>query len=344
MSRLHQIQAKAKAENEFYTLMSTIEEELQHYTKHFANKIVYCNCDSVESNFFKYFVEHFNELKLKKLVCTCYNGGDVQLSLFDDEKESTQKAQKVVVTNVPSDFSFEALFTLPGNSLENLQGNGDFRSKECLDILKNSDIVITNPPFSLSIQFIKLMFAYDKKFLVLSNLNIIKNKFLFRQFIEENMHIGVSIHKEHVWFLMPEGTPIRTKHKGDWKQEGSKTYMVVTSVRWFSNLNVDYKPSFWELTEEYSPNKYQEYDNYRAIEVADVYKIPKNYDSVIGVPITFVDKWNREQFEIVSPKLCEKTSLSLLNVTSANLPPTPVNDAILDGKQLYTRLFIRRKK
>lgn len=341
MSRLHSIQQKEKAENEFYTLMPTIEEELQHYTKHFENKVVYCNCDSSQSNFFKYFVEHFNELKLKKLVCTCYNGGDVQLSLFENKKTGGV-AQKITITNVPSDFSFDTLFELDGNSLENLQGNGDFRSQECLDILKTSDIVVTNPPFSLSIQFIKTMFAYDKKFLVLSNLNIIKNKFLFQKLMKEEMHIGVSIHKGHVWFLMPDDTPIRTKHKGDWKQVDGKTYMVVTPVRWFSNLDVDYQPPFWELTEEYSPEKYPVYDNYDAIEVTDVYKIPKDYGGIIGVPVTFLDKWNREQFEMVSPKLCEKSSLSLFDVASTNLMPTTVNDAMLGGKQLFTRLFIRR--
>ena len=350
-------QARKAKKDEFYTQLADIEKELKHYKDQFRGKIVYCNCDDpYESNFFKYFAANFNALGLKKLITTSYSGSPIagqQLPLFEIEglkeiKPKDAEAHRIEINEVP-DFNkdgaidlkdIEQLLKHTANVCAPLKGNGDFRSQECIELLKQADIVCTNPPFSLFREYVAQLVEYDKKFLIIGNLNAITYKEIFPLIKENKMWLGVSIHSGDREFRVPDDYPLNAAgYRVD--KEGNK-YIRVKGVRWFTNL--DYKERHEELTlyKKYTPEEYPKYDNYNAIEVSKTSDIPMDYDGVMGVPISFLDKHNPDQFEIVGSDYEIKQGLlpELVNNTWEG----KIDRGYLNGKRLYSRLFIRNKK
>lgn len=307
--------AKAAKKDEFYTQYEDIERELQHYWPHFRGKTVLCNCDDpYESNFFKYFASRFNQLGLKKLICTCYNGSSIQgtqLSLFPEmnPEEPKRIAHKLVITEVKDmngdgavDMTdVEILIRNDKNVLTQLQ-TGDFRSQECIDLLREADIVVTNPPFSLFREYVAQLMEYDKKFLIIGNKNAITYKEVFPLIKDNKLWIGVTPMSTDLLFEFPSQSVEDVLQNG---KRGS-TYRIVdgrilgrSPSIWFTNLDHNKRHEFMDLVCRYSPEEYPHYDNYDAIEVNKTADIPCNYPGVMGVPITFLDKYNPEQFEIL---------------------------------------------
>lgn len=321
--------AKKAKNDEFYTRLVDIENELRHYKEQFEDKVILCNCDDpFESNFFKYFALKFNDLKLKKLICTCYDGSKItgtQLSLFDFMPEqdiiSRKTAYKIEINEVlDSTADISTLLENNKNKLTKLKGNGDFASEECLKILEKSDIVVTNPPFSLARKFISTLFDYDKKFLIIGNKNAITCKEIFPLIKENKMWFGYTNVPK---FIQPDGSE---------KQFGN--------VGWYTNLDVKIRHDYLTLYEHYRPEKYPKYDNYDAIEVSKVYEIPMDYDGVMGVPITFLDKYCPEQFEILSANDYRKNDS--VPVKAHGLIKD--KDGAINGKPKYARILIKRKE
>ena len=303
--------AKTAKKDEFYTQMTDIERELQHYWKHFQGKVVLCNCDDpYESNFFKYFALRFNQLGLKKLICTCYDGSPVagtQLSLFSLDAEGNEKktAYKVEITEVQDingdgavDLTdVESLIKNDHNVLSVLKGNGDFRSQECIELLKQADIVVTNPPFSLFREYVAQLVEYDKKFLIIGNINVVTYKEVFPLIRDNKMWLGPSITSGDRKFNVPEDYPLNAAGCGI--DSDGKRYIRVKGVRWFTNLDHNKRHEELDLVCRYTSEEYPKYDNYNAINIGKTVDIPYDYDGYMGVPITFLDKYNPDQFEII---------------------------------------------
>lgn len=302
--------SKAK-KDEFYTRLTDIEKELKHYKDQFKDKVVYCNADDpFESDFFKYFAANFNLLGLKKLIATSYAGSPIvgnQLSVFDIEgiKTEEKKEPMMIEVNEVKDFNndgainisdVEYLLKHDKNSAKPLKGSGDFRSRECVEILKKADIVVTNPPFSLFREFVSQLEEHNKKFLIIGNTNAITYKETFRLIKENKMRTGYTNFNVGMFFVVPDNWK-KYHHIDD---DGNKIARVSTSC-WFTNLQVDKHNEDIILYKTYEGNEdeYPKYENYDAIEVSKVANIPADYNGAMGVPITFVDKHNPEQFEIL---------------------------------------------
>lgn len=299
---------KAK-KDEFYTQLSDIENELNHYSEQLRGKVIFCNCDDpYESNFFRYFALNFNRLGLKKLIATCYDPSPIaykQLSMFDDGQSianKNRKAYKIEITEVPDlnndgavDLAdVETLLKSKNNALTLLEGNGDFRSEECVQLLKQADIVVTNPPFSLFREYVAQLVEYDKKFLIIGNQNAITYKDVFRLIKENKIWLGYGF-RGNVGFF------INTHYTDYAKSSQHKEGMIrVSGVMWFTNLDTTKRHEELILYKRYTPEEYPKYDNYDAIEVSKVSDIPCDYYEYIGVPITFLDKYNPEQFEVIA--------------------------------------------
>ena len=318
---------KAK-KDEFYTQLADIEIEMKHYRKHFKDKIVFCNCDDpFESNFFKYFAMNFNFLGIKKLVATCYMGSPVvgeqfeQLSIFDilPSEENTPKRfpYKIEITEVIDingdgavDLTdVEYLLRNKKNSLSLLDGDGDFRSPECVEILKQADIVVTNPPFSLFRDFVAQLVEYDKQFIIIGNVNAITYKEIFALIKDNKLWMGYSIHSGDREFRVPDDYPLNAS--GYRIDEQGRKYIRVKGVRWFTNMDYVERHIDLDLWKKYTPEEYPQYKNYDAINVDVTADVPEDYYGVMGVPITFLDKYNPDQFEIVALGIvgsCEFTS------------------------------------
>ena len=297
-SNLHR--AKKAKNDEFYTLLSYIENELRHYRDHFKDKVVYCNCDDpTQSNFVKYFQINFDKLNLKKLIATGYrkDSRGVKLVYDSDNKDA---------------------------NVEELEGNGDFRSEECAKLLDESDIVVSNPPFSLFHEYVAQLVKYDKKFLIIGNMNAITYKEIFPLIKANKLWLGCG-QTSATWFQVPEDTENQFAKYVDGKK------MVPVKACWYTNLDHKKCHEFLTLTEKYDPARYPKFDNYDAINVDKTVDIPKDYYGVMGVPITFIDKYNPEQFEIVGE----------LHHGSDN--EFDYTKPIIDGKKKYTRILIRRK-
>ena len=304
--------AKTAKKDEFYTQLTDIEKEMRYYRKHFKGKTVLCNCDDpFESNFFKYFVLNFNRLGLKKLIATCYTGSPIagkQLSLFDiigDDEEKQDKPYKAVVTkvyDVTGDggvdmFDVAELFKSHENELTELYGDGDFRSEECLALLDEADIVVTNPPFSLFREYVATLMEHDKKFIIIGNVNAITYKEFFPLLKENKVWIGPSIHSGDRKFYVPDDYPLNAAGCG--VDEDGRRFIRVKGVRWYTNLDIRQRHEEMILVKRYSPEEYPSYENYGAIEVSKTSDIPCDYAGVMGVPITFMDKYSPDQFEIL---------------------------------------------
>lgn len=298
--------AKTAKKDEFYTQLTDIERELQHYWPHFRNKVVLCNCDDpYESNFFKYFALRFNQLGLKKLICTCYDGSPVmgtELSLFalDAQGEEKKVAYKVEITEV-SDVNgdgavdladVEYLIQNDNNVLSSLQGNGDFRSRECIELLKQADIVVTNPPFSLFREYLAQLIKYDKKFLIVGKIMAITCKEIFPLIQNNKVWLGYGFKGDAAHFYSPyEDIATSGDHRKD--------MIRVSGVGWFTNLDIPKQNEELDLVCRYSPEEYPKYDNFDAIDVGKTQDIPCDYPGVMGVPVTFIEKFCAEQFEII---------------------------------------------
>ena len=310
--------AKTAKKDEFYTQLSDIERELWHYREQFRGKVILCNCDDpYESNFFKYFALKFNSLGLKKLIATCYVGSPIantKLSLFDDEpvEDKTTKApHKIEIVEVKDynkdgavDLSdVEYLLRNKKNVLTRLKGDGDFRSQECIELLQQADIVVTNPPFSLFREFVSQLDECGKKFLIIGNKNAITYKEIFKLIKENKMWVGNTPMGTDMLFDIPQSF---AKELMTTKQEGS-AYKIVDGVIkgrsqaiWFTNFDIKKRHEELTLYKAYNAKEYPKYDNYNAIEVPKVVEIPQDYEGAMGVPITFLDKYNPKQFEIIN--------------------------------------------
>ena len=360
--------AKVAKKDEFYTQLSDIERELQHYWKHFRGKVVLCNCDDpYESNFFKYFALRFNQLGLKKLICTCYNGSPVtgnELAIhFDgfDDDEPKKIAYKVEITEVKDengdgavDLSDVQYLLKNDKNVLSILKTGDFRSQECIELLKEADIVVTNPPFSLFREYIGQLMEYKKKFLIIGSQKSIGCKEIFPLFQENKIWWGYGFKGAAAHFFSPyEDTATAGDHKKD--------MIRVSGVTWFTNLEIPKRSEEMDLVCRYSPDEYPRYENYNAIEVGKTTDIPFDYPGIMGVPITFLDKYCPDQFDIVgsnsSTDLCKMLGVQPLGQdwinryraaggtghNTANMVRIVYNDKSGKPKVAFQRIFIRNK-
>lgn len=273
--------AKRNKKDEFYTQLTDIEKELKHYKSQFEDKIIFCNCDDPEySNFWKYFEMNFEFLGLKKLVSTHY---DVDNSSYKLELEKLRKHN--------GDIILKATRT-------NLIENGDFRSKECIEILKECDIVVTNPPFSLFREYVSQLMEYNKKFIIIGHQNAITYKEIFSLIKDDKIWLGASIHSGDREFRVPDDYILTTSSFRT--GENGERYVRVNGVRWFTNIDYQKRHENLILYKPYNKKDYPKYVNYDAINIDKTKDIPVDYEGVMGVPITFMDKYNPEQFEIVA--------------------------------------------
>ena len=281
--------ANRAKQDEFYTQLSDIEKELKHYRKHFRGKTVYCNCDDPTiSNFFRYFHLNFAKLGLKRLITTCYKNR--QPDLFSRHDMEAAAGVKYV-----------------GNGTEptifQLNEDGDFRSRECIELLKQADIVVTNPPFSLFREYIAQLVEYDKKFLVIGNMNAITYKEIFPLIRDAKLWLGRGPAGSDMLFDVPEDYArelVETKTEGSaYKIVDGKVKGRLGNASWFTNLDHRKRHEDLILYKKYSPDEYPKYDNYDAINVKKTDHIPVDYAGEMGVPITFLDKHNPDQFQII---------------------------------------------
>lgn len=301
--------AKREKADEFYTQLADIENELRYYKEQFKDKVVFCNCDDpFESNFFKYFALNFNHLKLKKLIATSYDSSPIaftQLSMFDCGKtvsNKNRKAYKIEITEV-SDYNTDGAIDLADvryllknkqNTLTILDGDGDFRSEECVALLKQSNIVVTNPPFSLFREYVAQIIGAGKDFIMIGNTNALTYKEIFKLFKENKIRTGNTNFNVGMYFYVPDN------YEKYHKIENNRKMVRVSTSCWFTSLPVKKHNEFLTLYKRYTPEEYPKYENFNAINVDKYIEIPYDYDGNIGVPITFLDKYNPEQFEIVA--------------------------------------------
>jgi hypothetical protein len=344
--------------DEFYTQLTDIEAELRHYKDQLAGKVVLCNCDDpYESNFFKYFAMNFNHLELKKLIATSYDGSPIageQLSLLDlpsvPQGAADRQAYKVEITEVPDangdgaiDLSdVEYLIRHDGNVLTLLDGGGDFRSPECVALLQEADVVVTNPPFSLFREYVTQLAEVGKKFLILGDQNAITYEEVMTQIMADNLWFGYE-NGGIKWFQVPDDYAITTEARK--KVVDGIQYFSMGRINWYTNLDTRKRHELITLYKNYTPAEYPTYTNYPAIEVPRVADIPMDYDGAMGVPITFLDKYNPEQFEILgsSPLLSEPmANYAERGTYMQGGPRFYVPEADGTHRRLYDRIVIRR--
>lgn len=327
--------AKRAKKDEFYTQLADIERELQHYLPHFRGQTVLCNCDDpYESNFFKYFALNFNRLGLRRLLCTCYDGSPVRgtelVLRFDGEADTPRRqAYKVDIRAVPDlngdgavDLTDVRLLLQNDRNTLSLLQTGDFRSPECVALLQEADIVVTNPPFSLFREYVSQLMDYGKRFLIIGPQNAITYKEIFPLIKDNKIWLGYGFNAGNAYFKVPDNK--QTYAAGVYDEE--KKLVKFRNCHWYTNLEIPKRHDELDLFCRYSPEDYPKYDNYDAIEVSKVIDIPCDYDGVMGVPITFLDKYNPEQFEIVKFR-----------------KGNDEKDLSIKGKCPYFRILIRNK-
>jgi hypothetical protein len=280
--------AKATKQDEFYTQLSDIEKELKHYSAHFSGKTVLCNCDDPRvSNFLHHFAYNFRKLKLKRLLTTCYK--NQQADLF-----SKNESAKGIYLEYKGDKNGNRVPNPAEIGIYKLEGDGDFRSEECVDLLKESDIVVTNPPFSLFREYVGQLVAMERKFLIIANLNAITYKDVFGLIKENKIWLGYT---HPVNFVVPDHYELREVRS--WRDENGTNWRSFGNACWFTSLDIAKRHEELILYKSYNPKEYPHYDNYDAIEVSKVSDIPADYDGAMGVPVTFLEKHNPDQFEIL---------------------------------------------
>ena len=294
--------AKRQKNDEFYTTRAAVELELSHYKEHFRGKVVYCNCDDpIESEFTWYFARKFEDWGLKKLISTGYKeSGHGVMYVYEGDKNGNL---------VPDRSEWK---------ITELQGNGDFKSEECVELLKQADIVVSNPPFSLFREYVAQLIEYGKEFLIIGNKNAITYKEIFPLIKENKLWLGISFPNE---FILPNGEITKT---------------VSGLCRWFTNLTHAKRNKPLDLVQKYDPRYYPKFDNYDCIECSKVMDIPRDYDGVIGVPITFLDKYCPNQFRIIGCTESEGKGFS------NGLWNGGVTQPMVDNKRIYKRLFIQK--
>lgn len=313
--------AKSSKKDEFYTQLSDIERELKHYKEHFESKVVFCNCDDPRnSNFFKYFAYNFENLGLKKLITTCYKNQETDL-FFEDESE------KAVFLEYKGDLNGNKIPDAEEIGVKPLIGDGDFRSKESIELLKQSDIVVTNPPFSLFREYVDQLVKYDKKFLIIGNINAITYKEIFKLIKDNKAWLGINMGRGISGFIVPKdyelfGTETRIDEDGN-------RIVATNNCLWLTNLDTFRRHEDIVLTKKYYGNEieYPKFDNYDAINVNKTQDIPVDYEGVMGVPITFLHKFNPEQFELIKFR-----------------KGNDEKDLSINGKCPYFRILVKNKK
>ncbi len=357
-------EARINKQDEFYTQMPDIANELKHYKQHFVSKTVLCNCDDpYESNFFKFFALNFQAWGLKKLIATCYNGSPFQgsellLSFDIDEDPLTphKVAHKIEITEIPDSNGDNAIdltdvqYLLQNNKnvISVLNENGDFRSPECVELLKEADIVVTNPPFSLFREYVAQLVEYEKKFVILGNMNAITYREIFPLIKENRLWAGYGFNMSMV-YQSPYTNELEANKKFvQQKGYNPETHIKVPAVCWFTNLDNNKRHESLDLYKHYSPQEYPKYDNYNAIEVGKVADIPMDYEGIMGVPLTFLNKYCPDQFEIIwqacgNTRACApKEVLNFVDYTTH--PEDRGGCPILNGKRTYARILIRKKQ
>ena len=305
--------AKRNKNDEFYTRLEDIERELAHYKNFFKGKTIFCNCDDPRiSNFFKYFALNFNEFGLKKIISTCYKNQDVDLFTQND----CEKAVYIEYTGNPNDPTSTDFSTI---EVKELKGDGDFRSQECIELLKQADIVVTNPPFSLFREYVGQLIKYDKKFIIIGHQNAISYKEIFALIKENKLWLGYGFKGGAAHFI--------NTHYEDYAAAGDhKEGMIrVSGVVWFTNIDIKKRHEEVVLYKNYTPEEFPNYENYDAINVDKSTDIPMDYDGVIGVPITFLDKYSPDQFEIIGLGIvgsCEFKNERRMEILDKNGIPT----------------------
>ena len=324
--------AKTAKNDEFYTILSDIERELRHYKKHFKNKVVFSNCDDPRvSNFFHYFSYNFEKLGLKKLITTCYKNQNMDLFSQHDRERAIyleyegDKNQK----NVPDPEEI---------GIKQLKGDGDFRSRETIELLKQSDIVVTNPPFSLFREYVSQLMEYDKKFLIIGNWNAVSYKEIFKLIQEDKLWIGINSNRNFSGFIVPKHYPLHgTEARID---ENGNRIVSTNNTCWFTNLDIAKRHEELILYKKYDPEVYPTYDNYNAIEVSKTNDIPMDYNGVMGVPITFMNKYNPDQFEIIWTT--DRGGDGMLE--HLKKPHNRFDAPVVKGKGIYKRILIKHRK
>lgn len=364
--------ARKAKKDEFYTQLIDIEKELKHYKDQFRNKVVYCNCDDpFESNFFKYFAANFNSLGLKKLIATSYKPSPIantelvlQPSLlvgYEDKVVSkpvkTKGRPKVTankfIINEVGDINGDGAFDLndiakqlkanKNNEWSPLKGEGDFRSKESIELLKQADIVVTNPPFSLFREYVTQLVEYDKKFLILGDQNAISYKEIFSLIKADKLWLGYD-NGGTKWFQVPDDYDIQTESR--MKVENGVKYFSMGRIMWFTNLDTTKRHEKLTLYKKYSPTEYPRYDNYDAIEVSRYAEIPDDYDGEMGVPITFLDKYSPAQFKIIGSFNAGAHGEELGATKTETHTKDKVimwNGPVVNKQPLYKRIVIKKK-
>lgn len=327
--------AKNAKNDEFYTQLSDIERELKHYKHHFKDKVVYCNCDDPRiSNFFHYFSYNFEKLELKKLITTCYK--NQERDLF-----SENKSEKAIYLEYTGDKDSNNIPDIEEIGIHELKGDGDFRSGESIELLKQADIVVTNPPFSLFREYVAQLIEYNKKFIIIGHQNAIKYNVIFKLIKNNELWLGYGFNGGATHFINKHYENYATATD---KKEGM---IRVSGVVWFTNLDISKRHEDLLLYKTYNEIEYLKYDNYDAIEVSKTNEIPMDYTGVMGVPITFMNKYNPEQFEILGifDDKREKSD-AFIQGSSTYVDEQHKNyvGPVLNGKALYTRILIRNKR
>lgn len=322
--------AKTSKNDEFYTQLSDIERELKHYKNHFKDKVVFCNCDDPRiSNFFHFFSYNFEKFGLKKLITTCYK--NQERDLF-----SENKSEHAIYLEYTGDKNGNNVPDPDEIGIKNLKGDGDFRSKESIELLKQSDIVVTNPPFSLFREYVAQLIEYDKKFLIIGNINAISYKEIFKLIKENKAWLGVNMGRGISGFIVPKhyelyGSEARVDENGN-------RIVATNNCLWLTNLDNPKRHEELILYKNYSPEEFPTYDSYDAINVDKTKDIPMDYPGAMGVPITFLDKYNPDQFEIIDG----------IGRYSMLTGPTPETQGtyltMINGNPKYARIVIRNKK
>lgn len=316
--------AKAAKNDEFYTRLEDIEKELEHYTEHFKGKVVYCNCDDANrSNFFKYFSTNFQKLGLKKLITSGLK--------IDGTENSTDGTDGTGVVAIQK-----------GNDIDIYDGNGDFRSEECIEFLKEADIVVTNPPFSLFREYVAQLMQYGKKFLIIGNLNAVTYKEIFPLIKENKMWMGATCFNGGATYFIAPSELYDAEKMSNPKNvyfENGKFMWRVNGVRWFTNLEHNKRNKELILYKHYNPTEYPKYQNYNAIEVGKVAEIPMDYEGVMGVPISFLDKYCPNQFRIlgITENADYLKEIYIKGFAKYDRPS-------INGKIMYRRILIQKIK
>ena len=322
--------ARREKNDEFYTQLSDIEYELKHYTNHFRERVIYCNCDDPRvSNFYHYFAQNFAQLGIKRLITTCYQNQQPDLfSRHDSEKAISLDLQG-------SERTLDGSFTPKEPIISKLNGDGDFRSPECIEFLKQADIVITNPPFSLFREYVAQLVEYGKKFIIIGNKNAISYKEIFQCIKDGKLWIGHTPMGRDLLFDLPKefaAKLVKTKREGSAYKFVNGVIKGRSQSIWFTNLDHPKRHEKLELYKHYTPEEYPKYDNYDAIEVSKTAEIPKDYEGAMGVPISFLDKFNPKQFDIHG-----RMSTTTVDQFNFGYP-------YIGGKRIYARVIILNKE